>query len=71
MTLSQLQELISEYDEAKWAPHLMNVSIGCDCGCGGDSYTTESWNAEVNASNAAIRRMKEFCTKYGIDYDGI
>jgi hypothetical protein len=49
----------------------MNVKIGCDCGCGGDMYTAESWRAEEDTADKTIKKMKQFCEQYGIEYDGV
>ena len=29
----------------------IGVKYGCDCGCGGDSYTAESWDKMVDSYN--------------------
>lgn len=71
MKFSDLEELFQNYDQAKWSPDKMEVHFGCDCGCGGDSYTEKSWDAEVDAANDAIVKMVSFCNTYGIKYDGI
>ena len=71
MKLSDLEILMSDYENAKWAPDRMGVHFGCDCGCGGDSYTAEQWDEECAAADIYINKMKEFCEKYNIDYDGI
>jgi hypothetical protein len=71
MQFSDLEQLFQDYDSAKWSPDMMGVHFGCDCGCGGNSYTTESWDAEVDAKNGAIVKMVSFCNTYGITYDGI
>lgn len=71
MKLSNLQDLFYAYNGAKYAPSLSEIHFGCDCGCGGDSYTTESWDEAEASAAKAIADMKEFCTKFGIYYDGI
>lgn len=71
MKLSELIELTQDYDNASWSPSRMSVNLGCECGCGGDAYTVESWDAEEDAADEAIAKMKEFCAKFGIEYDGI
>ena len=71
MNFSQLEELFQEYDQAKWAPSRTGVHFGCDCGCGGDNYTDESWDAEEDAANETIVKMVSFCNTYGIKYDGM
>lgn len=34
---------MTQYNPDNWSPDRMEVHFGCDCGCGGDSYTIESW----------------------------
>lgn len=71
MKLTDLLNIVYDYEDACRSPTRMEVRFGCDCGCGGDSYTIEEWNhAELTAS-ASIRAMKDFCEKYNITYDGI
>ena len=71
MKLSELEILFMDYDQAKWSPDRMGVHFGCDCGCGGDSYTPEQWDSEIAAADIYIMKMKKFCEEYGIEYDGI
>lgn len=71
MNFSKLEELFCDYDEAKWSPSRMQVHFGCDCGCGGDSYTEERWDVAEDEANKAITKMISFCNDYGIEYDGI
>jgi hypothetical protein len=71
MKFSELEELFQDYDAAKYSPDIMDVHFGCDCGCGGSSYTEESWDAEVDAANESIVKMISFCNLYGIEYDGM
>jgi hypothetical protein len=71
MKLSEVLDIILNYESAKWSPSRMEVKFGCDCGCGGDSYTIEQWQAEELAASEAIRETKELCDKLGIEYDGI
>jgi len=71
MKLSELENLLANYDTAKWSPSRSAVHFQCDCGCGGDRYTVESWDAEENAADETIKQMKQFCKNYNIEYDGI
>lgn len=71
MKLSNIENLFAAYDQAKWSPSRMCVHFGCDCGCGGDSYTEESWDAEEEAADLAIQKMKALCQLIGVEYDGI
>ena len=71
MKLSELHEVFSAYESAMYSPSRSAVRFGCDCGCGGDSYTSESWDAEEQAAADAIVAMKTFCDENNIEYDGI
>lgn len=71
MKMSDIAEIFRNYDDASWSPSRMSVNLGCDCGCGGDAYTIERWNEEEDAADEAIQKMKDFCQKFGIEYDGI
>jgi hypothetical protein len=71
MKFSELETLLYEYNSAMGSPSRMHVIFGCDCGCGGDSYTEESWDeAERNASKT-IQKVKNFCRQNNIEYDGV
>ena len=71
MTFSKLRDLVNNYDRSKWSPTRLNISFGCECGCGGDEYTEERWDAEEEYANDSIKGVKDFCIKYGIHYDGV
>lgn len=71
MTLSDLIEIFSDYQNALYSPSRSGVKFGCDCGCGGDSYTSRSWDDEEQAAADAIVKMKNFCTEYNIEYNGV
>lgn len=71
MKLTDLVTLVNEYEQATWSPSRMEVRLGCECGCGGDSYTSESYEEEEQEAERAINRIKHFCIKYNIDYDGV
>jgi len=45
----KLLEYLAEYDEDDYydCPSCLEVHFGCDCGCGGDFYTPEDWDAEI------------------------
>lgn len=71
MKFSDIAKLVYDYENASYSPSRVSVKFGCDCGCGGDSYTTESWNKEEDAAELAINEVKSFCEKYGFEYDGV
>lgn len=68
--LSDIVELITEYENLAYSPIATEVRFGCDCGCGGDNYTAKEWNQEVDSFYKTIKKVQDFCTKYGIKYDG-
>lgn len=47
----------------------MGVSFGCNCGCGGDSYTDESWQAMIEAYEEHEAQFKEVCEQIGLEWD--
>jgi hypothetical protein len=71
MKFSELEELFNDYDAAKSSPSRSCVHLGCDCGCGGDSYTIEEFEEEENNADQSIENMKAFCKKHNIEWDGI
>lgn len=71
MRFSEVCAIVHGIDDASYSPSRSEVRFGCDCGCGGDSYTAESWDAEEADALQAIKEAKEFCTEFGIEYDGI
>lgn len=70
MKFSELKELFYNYEQARWSPTRMNVHFGCDCGCGGDTYTQESWDAKEEEAHHHINIMKAWCDAYDIEWDG-
>jgi nitrate/TMAO reductase-like tetraheme cytochrome c subunit len=71
MKLSEMQEVFIAYERAIHSPSRSGVRFGCVCGCGGDFYTSESWDAEEQAAADAIVAMKTFCVENNIEYDEI
>jgi len=63
--------VMQNYEQASYSPSRMAVNFGCDCGCGGDSYTEEEWDAEEDAADLAIEKAKELCKILNIEYDGV
>lgn len=51
MKASELYSIVSDFEHYYLHSDLnMEVHFGCDCGCGGDSYTEESWDRMCNAA---------------------
>ena len=62
MTFDELKSLVEaiSYDARR-----MEVRFGCDCGCGGNSYSEESWDIMCEEADEAERKLKEI----GITFD--
>lgn len=46
-----------------------DVHFGCDCGCGGDSYTLESWASMCDTAEECREAFEEFCKQHNIEWD--
>lgn len=42
------------------------VHLGCDCGCGGDSYSLEDWEIAHMEGDRAYDRFKAMCHELGV-----
>jgi len=71
MKFSELEELINNYCAAKYSPSRSHIKIGCDCGCGGNQYTRESWDEEEAQAQKDIDIMKQWCYNNNIEWDGV
>lgn len=70
MKFSDLKYMFSNYEQALWSPTRSAIRLGCDCGCGGDSYTQETWDAEEEQARISIGIMKAWCIAHNIEWDG-
>lgn len=61
--------LRGDYEDALWAPSLMSVHFGCDCGCGGDAWDDDSWDAAEASSERAIAAWLEALESLGFEWD--
>lgn len=71
MKFSDIQDMLYDYENAMYSPSRSDVHVGCDCGCGGNSYTIESYDAEEETAERAIKAIKEFCETHGFEYNGV
>lgn len=71
MKFSELNVIFMNYDTARWSPTRSSIRFGCDCGCGGDRYTKESWDEEEAIAAHSIATMKEWCIHNNIEWDGV
>ena len=70
MKFSEVHEMIRDYEYALYSPSRTGMHLGCECGCGGNKYTVELWDAEEQFANEAIAKAKRFCSTYLIEFDG-
>ena len=73
MKLSELRQLIFEYDTVLHSDEYMEVHFGCDCGCGGDLYENdpEAWDRMITENKEILKRVKAKCLELNIEYDGV
>lgn len=72
MNISEFIEVYENYRQLYLDSDInMEVKFGCDCGCGGDYYTTEQWENMINAANEAKNNLIAFCIKNNIDYSSL
>lgn len=70
MKASELNLIVEEFNTYYiCGPSNMAVHFGCDCGCGGDTYTIEDWDELNILVNESYRNYKEFCEIYEIPWD--
>ena len=61
-SIKEVRELIEDYFNS---PSMSAIIFGCECGCGGSSYTYEQYDAEEKASEKAMKKLK----KIGVTFD--
>lgn len=69
MKFSDLLSMVHAYEYALYSPSRTGVHLNCDCGCGGNNYSKELWDAEEQAADEAIAKAKRFCSTYLIEFD--
>jgi hypothetical protein len=69
MKFSELIDIANEYETYTYSDANCNVIFGCDCGCGGDSYTPESWSKMLYSAEQSKAAIIRFCQKNNIDMD--
>jgi hypothetical protein len=62
MTFEELEELVQTI---RYEPGYDETRFGCECGCGGDSWTEEDWDRGVEEAKEARKALK----KIGITFD--
>lgn len=71
MKLSELQELLANYELAKGSPTRMKTYHDSHWMEVGSKHTVEQWDKEEDLANKYIVRVVSFCNTHGIIYDGI
>jgi len=70
MTARELENIVWEFNEYYMqSPAMQAVHFGCECGCGGDSYTNESWDDVHQAGDDAYDVYFQFCDLHKIKWD--
>lgn len=70
MTASELIDVVSAYkDRYVYSDANSEVRYGCDCGCGGDFYTSESWDEMLADAEQAKQEFVAFCEQLGVEWD--
>lgn len=71
MKWSDVENLVYEYESyVKYNPLNSGMMVGCECGCGGDIYTSGELDRLEQAEGETIKKVVEFCKTKGIEYDG-
>lgn len=69
----RVSEFVSAYQDYEYnclhSDLNMSVRLGCDCGCGGDSYTNESWQAMIETYDESEAEFKKVCSQLGLEWD--
>jgi len=69
MKFSELIDIANEYENYTYSDANYSVIFGCDCGCGGDSYTPESWSKMLYSAEQSKATIIRFCQENNIDMD--
>ena len=67
MTINDVVEIANLYAEISYHPINSEVRFGCDCGCGGDSYTEDEWDKESADLVEMKKELDVVCDKFNIE----
>ncbi len=67
MTINDVINIANLYREISYHPMNSEVRFGCDCGCGGDSYSRDKWEELGVELDAMNERLESLCFWAGID----
>lgn len=69
-TASDVEDLVNNFSNYYlWGPSRMEVHFGCECGCGGNNYTEETWDEAQTQSYDAYHEYFNFCKEHNITWD--
>lgn len=63
MTEVQMSTLFYHAQAIYDAPWNSEIHFGCECGCGGDSYSQDDWDSYAEAEKEAIEFFKSLGIK--------
>lgn len=70
ITARELESIIFDFTEYYLrSPAMSEVHFGCECGCGGDSYTAEQWDELHDDGDKAKEKFEKFCEDHNIEWD--
>ena len=70
MKISEVIDVLDEFNsDVVYSDITSEVHFSCSCGCGGDSYDDESWEAMSNTYDATEKKVEEFCNENNLVYD--
>ena len=69
MKVSELRDFISKLDDLLYSPLNSGMILGCDCGCGGNNYSPEEYDKELEDYSKLLKEVKAFCKENNLELD--
>lgn len=70
MKATELYSIMQDFESYYLHSDLnMEVHFGCDCGCGGDSYSNEQWDSMCETAEQSRADFERVCEKLGVEWD--
>lgn len=66
MTLDDVVRMADLVEESR-SPSEDGTKLGCDCGCGGDSWDYEDWEEAHNDAEECHKELVRLMDKFGIE----
>lgn len=67
---TEIRDLVYNFEDLYvYSPMMSGVSFGCDCGCGGESFSEASWDNYKKDASDAYFEFRNFCHCNGIIWD--